>query len=337
MISRKDFLRMGALGVAGMALPKGLYSQDVAPIVGHGKFRYRVHRYWGELDRDRHPVKDGHEMVVDRKGLIYLLTNETRNNIIIYDFRGRLVDTWGHEYPGGHGLSIKDEGGEEFLYICDYERHEVIKTTLKGRVVMTISAPLGSDHYTSADQFKPTETAIAESGDIYVADGYGQQWISVFDQQGHLKKVFGGPEHFSNAHGICIDDRKANSPTLLITAREQNMLKRFSLDGEWLSDIHLPGAFINRPVIAGKNVYLSVLKAASYPDAGSGFVVILDKKDQVVSCPGGSHPDSLETVGLHQTLRLFNHPHDVAVDRHQNLYIPQWNSNGLYPIMLERL
>ena len=33
----------------------------------------------------RYPVKDCHEMVQDSMGRIILLTNETKNNVIIYD------------------------------------------------------------------------------------------------------------------------------------------------------------------------------------------------------------------------------------------------------------
>ncbi len=56
-------------------------------------------------------------MVQDRKGRIILLTNEVKNNIIIYDKKGKLVETWGHEYPGGHGLTLFNENGHEvFLF-----------------------------------------------------------------------------------------------------------------------------------------------------------------------------------------------------------------------------
>lgn len=337
MISRKTFLKSSLLGLGALAIPNWLSARKEPYIIGHGSHRYRIDQHWGDLDPARYPIKDAHEMVVDRKGRLFLLTNETRNNILIYDRSGKLLKTWGNEFPGGHGLTIHQEGGEEFLYICDYERHEVIKTTLEGRTILTIGFPEASGKYTSKDQFKPTETAIAPNGDIYVADGYGLQWISVFDQKGRLKHCFGGPEHFQNAHGICIDQRSGSTPTLLITARAQNQLKRFTMGGEYLSNIPLDGAFINRPVIHDSHIYLSVLKAASYPADASGFLVILDEKDKVISCPGGSLPGSLHGAGLHQTIRLFQHPHDVCVDGDENLYVPQWNSKGVYPIKLERI
>jgi peptidylamidoglycolate lyase len=62
-----------------------------------------------------------------------MLTNETQNNILVYNKDGQLiVNSWGTTYPGAHGLTLSDENGEEFLYLTDTVRHQVIKTTLKG-------------------------------------------------------------------------------------------------------------------------------------------------------------------------------------------------------------
>ena len=68
----------------------------------------------------------------------------------------------------------------------------------------------------------------------------------------------GGTEQFQTAHGICIDDRDANNPTLLITSRANNCFKRFTLAGKYLETIQLPGAFVCRPVIEGENLYAGV-------------------------------------------------------------------------------
>ena len=81
-------------------------------------------------------------MVQDSKGRIILLTNETKNNILIYDTSGKLLDFWGHDFPGGHGLTLNNENGTEFLYITDTVKHQVYKTTMDGRILMTINVPL---------------------------------------------------------------------------------------------------------------------------------------------------------------------------------------------------
>ena len=250
------------------------------------------------------------------------------------------MDRWGRNFPGAFGLTVHQKNGEDFVYITDVERHQVYKLSTLGRLILTLDYPSGAGTYFSTEEFKPTGTAIAPNGDIYVADGLGNQWISVFGQNGKLKKQFGGREWFQEATGLCVDLRVPDHPVLLIADRGQQSLFKFSLDGNYIDKIHFPGAYINRPVIMGEQVYLSVLKSASFPDVGSGFVMILDKNNQVLSCPGGSQP-LIESSGqyqeFHQTVKLFKYPTDVCVDGQGNLYVSQVNSGKVYPIKLNRL
>ena len=134
---------MGALGLAAMGSMS--FSDKILKdaIIGHGTHRYKVDLNWGKLNSKNFPVKDCHEMVQDAKGRIILLTNHTKNNVLIYDKSGKLLDSWGKEYPGAHGLTLHDENGTEFLYISDNERHEVIKTTLDGKIIQVFSLSQG--------------------------------------------------------------------------------------------------------------------------------------------------------------------------------------------------
>ncbi len=325
-----------------MSLLSSQYIKGEDLIIGHGSHQYKVDLHWGALNANYYPVNDCHEMVIDRKGRIFLLTNHTQNNVLIYDSAGKLIDSWGTTYPGAHGLSIKNEGGEEFLYIADNNRHEVIKTTLEGREIMVLPYPKESGKYENANQYIPTETAIADNGDIYVADGYGSQYIIQYSAKGELLNIFGGRgeenQHLDNAHGICIDQRDPKNPQLLVTDRMKNQLKKYTLDGQYLDKIDLPGAYICRPVIKGEYVYLATIWSG---DGGSntGFISILDKNNQLISAPGGMKPTYTngQLNPMHQALKLFHHPHDVCVDQDENLYVPQWNAGQTYPIKLIRV
>lgn len=343
-MQRRSFIKKSSLGIMGLGM--GLPSYTTASkledqIIGHGDFRYKIDLNWGALNAQSYPVKDCHEMVQDSQGRIILLTNHTDNNVIIYDKSGKLIGTWGTRFPGAHGLTISDEGGEDFLYITDTELHQVVKTTMNGQVVMKLEYPAESEKYNDATSYQPTETAIASNGDIYVADGYGEQHIMQYDAEGGLKNVFGGKGteefNFGNAHGICIDDRQ-RKPTLLITDRMANKLKRFTLEGKYLESIHLPGAYICRPVIKNKEVYLATIWSGDGSN-GTGFVSILNEDNQLVSAPGGTIPRYEQGTlrEMRQAFRIFQHPHDVCVDEDDSLYIPQWNAAGAYPIKLVRV
>lgn len=342
---RRDFLAQlstyaaGSLAYGNILTDRKRTLKDL--VVGHGTHTYKVDLNWGRLDRSKYPVQDCHEMVIDARGRIILLTNHTQNNILIYSKDGKLEEAWGTTYPGGHGLTLMDEGGTDMLYITDTERHQVIKTTTSGKVLQTLQAPLDTPYYSDPSQYLPTESVVATNGDVYIADGYGLQHILHYAADGTLLNVFGGQgmadDTFTNAHGITIDYRQ-KEPTLLITDRMRNQLKRFSMSGQLLDTIHLPGAYICRPVIHGDYLYLATIWSGD-GSAGTGFVTILDADDKVISAPCGSAPSytdgSLDT--MYQTLRVFSHPHDVCVDEDENLYIAQWNAGQSYPIKMIRV
>jgi len=347
-MSRRNFLKQSSLLSLGI-LTGPIYgrafdftnTQDV--IIGHGTHRYKVDMNWGNLDPNKVPVKDCHEMVQDSKGRIILLTNHTKNNIIVYDKSGKLLETWGTDFPGGHGLTLVKENGTDFLLITDYERNQVIKTTLDGKVIFEIDYPAETGKYKSKEEFKPTETTVLPNGDFYVADGYGNQYIMHYNHKGELLHFFGGKGtadgEFLNAHGICLDDRDASDPCLLISAREQNVLKRFSLDGKYLSSVDVPGALICRPVIHKKDIYFAVLRSRESAHSDSGFLLIMDQNNKVVSCPGATTPEYQggKLDELYQSIRLFQYPHDVCIDEDENIYVAQWNSGQTYPIKLFRV
>ncbi|MCC6761066.1 MAG: 6-bladed beta-propeller, partial [Chitinophagaceae bacterium] len=124
-MKRRQFIQQSLLTASGTLLLGGM-AKAVAPediVFGHGNKRYRLNRQWSKADVSRYPVNDCHEMLQDSKGRIVLLTNETRNNVLLYDKSGKILSSWGTEYPGAHGLSIFNEGGEDVLFICDNNRH----------------------------------------------------------------------------------------------------------------------------------------------------------------------------------------------------------------------
>ena len=351
-LSRRSFMQQASIATAaGIALPTILSAKSgrnfaEQTMLGHNGFRYRVVPGWGVLDAGKNPVNDCHEMVQDAQGRIILLTNETKNNILIYDKSGKLLETWGHTYPGGHGLTLGGEGNDQYLLICDTDRHQVIKTDLKGRELMKLEYPKETGKYDYPAQYKPTETAInPANGDIYVVDGYGLNHVMQYDKSGRLIRYWGGKgdanDTFDCCHGIVVDRRVATNPTLLITDRRHNALKRFTLDGKYVSTIALPGSYICRPVIHGENIYGAVFRSTSdsYPD--SGYITILDKNDRVMSTPGGTEPiyqdGKLAEQRKDRSNSPFLHPHDVLVDSDENIYVAQWASKKTYPIKLERV
>jgi len=352
--SRRNFLTKSAGVAVGIPLlPNFLYAKNISSskenlsdeILGHGDFKYRAVREWGNLDPASTPVKNCHEMVMDSKGRLIMITDETKNNIIIYDKSGKLVSTWGDSYPSGHGLSIWNADDEDFLFVTD-NGGTVDKTTVGGRVIMSLPKPHEIGVYSEEERYVPTETAIGPNGDIYIADGYGSQFILQYDMEGKFIRKFGGrgdeDHQFQTAHGVTLDDRDKDNPTLLCTSRAHNAFKRYSLEGEYLETIFLPGAYVCRAVVDDENVYAGVcwsrLKYLNQTP-NSGFVTILNGENKPVSNPGGSRPvvENGELQIMVQTVPIFKHCHDVCIDDDKNIYVCQWNADLSYPIKLERI
>ncbi len=346
---RRSFVKKSALIAGGSMLlptfnigkPKPQYLDQ---IIGHGKYKYRVNKSWGNLDPQITPVNNCHEMVMDSSGRLIMVGDEVKNNILIYDRSGKLLKTWGTEFPGGHGLTLWEAGEEEFLFICDTSGF-VVKTTLDGKELMRVEHPSKYGALEKEAKFFPTETTIGPNGDLYIADGYGSNYIFQFTQQGEFIRKFGGrgdaEDQFQTAHGICVDNR-SGTPTLMITSRAHNAFKRFTLEGNYLETIFLPGAFVCRPVIHGRNLFAGVCwSRLRYLNQtpNSGFVTILDHNNKVISNPGGTKPvyKKGELQLMLQDVPLFHHCHDVCIDNEENIYVCQWNANQTYPIKLERV
>ena len=325
---------------AGFFITKDIMNTKKGPIYGHNEMTFRLDTKWGALNPDKTPVNDCHEMIQDAKGRILLLTNETKNNIIIYNKSGKCTGSWGSEFPGAHGLTVQHNGKEDFLFITDTNRHQVYKTTIDGKILFTIDPPADLPAYQKKEAFVPTETTVLPNGDFYIADGYGAQHILHYDENGKLKNAFGGrgtaDENLDNAHGITVDTRTGTT-TLIVTDRNKNCFKRFSLDGKLMEIIHLPGAGVCRPVIKGDYLYAAVLRSPMSVEK-TGFVTILNKDNKVVSNIGGTEPIYENNVlkPMSQAEKIFEHPHDVCVDDEGNIYVAQWASGKVYPYKLTR-
>ena len=366
--SRRNFIKNSAIASALVATAPAksfaILHQDMKPndqTIGQGEFTYKADKNWAKISVNSNPLANCHEMVQDSKGRLIMLGDHTHNNILIFDKSGKLLDYWGTSLPGGHGLSISKEGGEDFLLLTDCgwaldrtgnnygQSGQVLKTTLDGKLIFAIGHPRTIGIYKDDEPFKPTETAVAPNGDIYVADGYGSDYIIHYNSKGQYINHFGGHHNTNkdhnlvNAHGVTVDTRDKNNPTLICTSREENCFKVFTLDGKFIKRIDMPGMYVCRAVVNEQNIYAGVCwskDAAGKRFDYSGFVTVLDAKDKVVSNPGGAAPVYKNGV-LQQTLQavnpIFQHGHDVCVDEDKNVYVCQWNAYHTAPVKLTRV
>ena len=141
---------------------------------------------------------------------------------------GRRLAAWGEDIADGHMLSI---GPDARIYVVDRDAHQIVVFDRNGKQIGSI----GKRHHPNAPFNHPCDVAIAPSGDVYVADGYGASRVHRFNADGDLISTWGepgdGPGHFTTPHGICAlaDGRVA------VTDRENNRLQVFSAQGDLLA------------------------------------------------------------------------------------------------------
>lgn len=336
--TRRKFLTTTAAGTIGSFFALTSKSRAAAPqILGQGKFRYEVVKGWGELDPNQYPVANCHEMVEDSKGRLILFQTNTKNNVIIYDKGGKLLEAWGTEYPGAHGMDIVNEGGQDFLFLTDTNLGKVVKTDMKGKVIMELGRP-DVPHYVDNPKapYKPTNVMPAPDGTFYVGDGYGSSWVMHYDAKGKLLHAFGGkgtnPESLNTPHGGIVDTRDETNPTLMICSRSDSALKRFTLLGIYLQTIPIPGMRVCQLARRGDYMVAPHLE---------GLISVIDKDNRVVSNPGGKAPNYNDQRELNKLEVADNtpfvHPHGVWIDGEESIYVPQWNSGNTYPIKLKKV
>ena len=262
----------------------------------------------------------------DSHGYIYLNT-ETENAVMVFDSDGKFVRAFGNDYKeGSHGMMIRKEGKDEYIYITHQNRNELIKLTLKGEQVWTRGFPEQLGVYKEAREYKPTAIAFAPTGDFYVADGYGKFWVHHYKANGDYLRSWGGkgsePGKLNNPHGIWVDTRGKTS-VVVVADRGNHRLQFFSLDGQHqgfvTEGMRLPSNMDQR----GSDLAVADL---------AGKVTILDKDNKVIS-ELGDNPDSKmrATNKITPDLRregVFVSPHAVRWDKHGNLYVHEWLLSG---------
>jgi DNA-binding beta-propeller fold protein YncE len=165
--------------------------------------------------------------------------------IIKFDPDGNVAASFG----GGlfiwpHGIDVDADGNVYVTDAASADRtqdgrrgHQVIKFSPTGEVLLVLGTPgePGSDidHFNS-----PADVAVADNGDIFVADGHystGNNRVVHFAADGRFIKTFGqtgyGPGEFRSLHAIAID----NAGRLFVGDRDNNRIQIFNQAGEHLS------------------------------------------------------------------------------------------------------
>src|SRR5688572_5513886 len=245
--SRRQVIQSGA-GIAAIlatgVAPRVVNAEDKAgakPIVyGKDAHTYEVIDNWAKRPETK-AWGDTHMVQEVEDGRIFVCHNGPES-VHVYDPDGKFMTSFGAEMHGtAHGMDLRKEGSEAFLYFAPTKQHKVIKTNLKGEKVFELEYPKdaknaqGKPCYENADKYVPTFIAFAPAGgDFYVADGYGSNYVHRYNVKGEYQSTFGGTGtgdgELKCPHGIHCDTRDPANPMILVADRTNKRLQWFTLD-----------------------------------------------------------------------------------------------------------
>ena len=239
--------------------------------------------------------------------------------IRVFDRTGRFLRSFGQGlFVRPHGLHI---GADDTLYCIDEGSHCVLILTPAGELLGRIGGPEAAPFMSGGPFNRCTNVAIGPTGDIYVADGYGNARVHRYSPDGKLLMSWGEPGvmpgQFNVVHDICCD----RSGRIYIADRENHRIQIFDGEGVWLDqwhNLHRPCglAMADRD---GSVFYVGELgpvmaSNANTPNLGPA-ISILDHE--------GRHLARLGAPRAGIEAGAFMSPHGVAVDSHGDVYVAE--------------
>ncbi len=275
---------------------------------------YKLDENWGNI-RGSWVVSD---VATDSAGRVYAACRENpypevlHGVILVFEPEGTYAGSWGDETiitPHGLWISPEDE-----IYHSDAREHTVRKYSTAGDLLQTIGTP--GEIGAPGEPFNmPCRAKVSGSGDLYVADGYGQNRVHRMTLDGDVIVSWGhgdpfyttgegtpatGPGGFNLPHDVTVDD----DDRVYVMDRENKRCQIFDNQGQYLTEWKDIGA-PNDSVIDGGFMFIAGA------DPKSLRVMTLDGVD-VSRWDEESQPELFE-----------GYPHGMWIDREGSIYVAE--------------
>ena len=257
--------------------------------------------------------------------------------VLEFDHEGNLVQAWGgpadaYDWPNiEHGIYV-DHNDNVWITGNGEGDTNLLKFSKSGEFLLQIGehgAPAHSNDTRNVNRAAGV-FVYAPTNELFVADGYGNRRVIVFDaESGAYKRHWGaygnrpddaapftrvydgpGPQQFNTVHGLGI----SNDGIVYVGDRVNNRIQSFRLDGTYLDEV-----FIERQT---KGPFGTGFDVAFSPDE-QRYVYVPDgtnKKVQIVE------RETMRLVGYFggfggHGVGEFSHIHSIATDSAGNVYL----------------
>jgi DNA-binding beta-propeller fold protein YncE len=266
--------------------------------------------------------------------------------VLEFDAAGRLVQAWGGPGPGyewptsEHGVYVDPAG---FVWIAGNgaQDHQLLKFTKAGGFVMQIGrAGQSKGNADTRNLNQPADTFLyPKTNELFVADGYGNRRVIVFDATtGAFKRMWGA---FGNAP---IDDppnpalpdadergapqfvqpvhaaRVSNDGLVYVSDRGGKRVQVFRMDGTYVTQV-----FIGRECSApGCGNGTTAASTAFSPDPEQRFLFVGNRSQAKVMILDRRTLETLDAFGQWGSAPgQFGTLHHMAADSKGNLYVTE--------------
>jgi DNA-binding beta-propeller fold protein YncE len=266
--------------------------------------------------------------------------------VIVFDGAGNFIQAWGgpgsgYEWPEReHGIHIDNKG---FVWIggnnCPARGlaglkpvgdDQLLKFTQAGKFVMQIGHSSESTGNADTKNLRQPADAVVyrKTNELFVADGYGNHRVIVFDADtGQFKRMWGafgnkpvdldqcpppslnavpdgtGPQQFSIVHAI----RVSNDGLVYVADRENRRVQVFTTDGKFIKQL------VKGDAPFARDLALSPDPEQQFLYVGGGMeIVVLDRK-------------TLEVVESISGTGMLGGGHHMATDSKGNIYVAATN------------
>ena len=250
-------------------------------VVGSGKYTYEAREDWARLPEGWDVPAAA--VTVDSQDRVYCFNRSKEHPVMVFDREGNYLYSWGagvFAFP--HAIRADENDN---LWTVDREQGQMMLFTPTGELLRTIGTrgyrsdtgvppdEAGSGAYKKVTHgggpFNlPTDIALTPSGEIFIADGYGNARVHKFAADGAYLFSWGEPGappgQFNLPHGVWIDRRGR----VLVADRENDRIQIFDQDGT-LSEIW------PTPLIGPAFFYIDADDIVYIPEHNGGLVSVL--------------------------------------------------------------
>jgi DNA-binding beta-propeller fold protein YncE len=286
-------------------------------------------------------AEQDHIYVVNRRNI----TDEEKEtsisapSIIKFDSAGNVVGSWGDDrtVPNSiHGCVIDKDNN---VYVAGNSDGIIQKYSPDGKLLLQIGVrgkfdsvdgtKRGVGLNAAKDQLHMPSAIVIDpaNGDIYVADGYGNRRVVVFDKDGKFLRQWGrqatDEETQKGVPGVfaevvhCI--AMSNAGLIYVCDRQGNRVEVFQKDGTFVRNIPIPNKSGKLPDKRGTAWWV-----AFSPDREQKLMYMMDGGTEQVHILDHASGKILSSFGRpgHQAGN-FTHGHTLTVDSKGNVYVAE--------------